>query len=133
MFGFFSFRNKQTEKVNNINSLLINKLERITELLEQQQHLHQQESKGQNIQFDHVQIDYIENIVFRLDNIDIDELSGKLIIGNNISTSEDLGKPLVLKMSKENAKQEAMSETVPENYQKIIKTSKGFRIRKDIP
>lgn len=130
MFKFFSFRKKQTEKVNNINSLILNKLDRIAELLEQQQ---QQVSKEQNIQFDHVQIDYIENIVFRLDNIEIDELSGKLIIGNNISTSEDLAKPLVLKMAKENAKQEAMSETAPENHQKIIKTSKGFRFRKDIP
>lgn len=130
MFKFFSFRNKQTEKVNNINSLILNKLDQIAELLEQQQ---QQVSKEQNIQFDHVQIDYIENIVFRLDNIEIDELSGKLIIGNNISTSEDLAKPLVLKMAKENAKQEAMSETAPENHQKIIKTSKGFRFRKDIP
>lgn len=130
MFKFFSFRNKQTEKVNNINSLILNKLDRIAELLEQQQ---QQVSKEQNIQFDHVQIDYIENIVFRLDNIEIDELSGKLIIGNNISTSEDLAKPLVLKMAKENAKQEAMSENAPANHQKIIKTSKGFRFRKDIP
>ncbi|WML48960.1 hypothetical protein RCG23_02270 [Neobacillus sp. PS3-34] len=136
MFKFFSFKNKQTEKVNNINSLILNKLDRIAELLEQQQqlqHQQQQVNKEQNIQFDHVQIDYIENIVFRLDNIEIDELSGKLIIGNNISTSEDLAKPLVLKMAKENAKQEAMSETAPENHQKIIKTSKGFRFRKDIP
>lgn len=38
-----------------------------------------------SVNFDHVQINYLENIVFRLDNIDIDKLSGKLILGYNVT------------------------------------------------
>lgn len=126
MFNFFPFKNKEIKKEKKINSLILDKLDRITELLEQQK-----DAKGQNIHFETVQIDYLENIVFRLDNIEIDELSGKLIIGNNISTTEDLAKPLVLKLAKENVKQEAKSENTSAHQQKIIRTPKGFHFRND--
>jgi hypothetical protein len=123
MFKFFSFKKKQIEKENKIDSLLLNKLDRIIELLEQKQ----KEEVGKNIQFDHVQIDYLENIIFRLDNLEIDELSGKLIIGNNIGSTEDLSHPYILKMDKEKAKQKTMSETNAPSQKKITKTAKGYR------
>jgi len=125
MLNFFSFRKKQKE--NNINSLIETKLDRIIELLEKSQ----KESGEKNIQFDHVQIEYLENIVFRLDNIEIDELSGKLIIGNNIGSTEDLAEPLVLKIDKEKAKKEAMSDTTSFKQEKVVKTAKGFRVRNE--
>ena len=77
---FFLLKKKQKEKAEQVNSLIENKLDRIIELLEQKE----QESTAKTIQFDYVHIDHLENLVFRLDNIDIDELSGKLVIGNNI-------------------------------------------------
>ncbi|MDR6997627.1 hypothetical protein [Neobacillus niacini] len=103
------------------------KLDRIIELLEKQQNDH----KSKNIHFDHVQVDHLENIVFRLDNIEIDELSGKLIIGNNITGSEELTKPLIQKIKKENAKQEAMTESESSDDAKMTKTAKGFRFRNE--
>ncbi len=124
MFKFFSFKKKQTEKENNTDSLIVTRLDRIIELLEQQQ----KESAVKNIHFDHVQIDYLENIVFRLDNIDIDELSGKLVIGNNIMSSEDLAKSLVQKVDKENAKKEAMSESSPFPSKTNEKNSNRFSL-----
>lgn len=125
MLNFFSFRKKQKE--NNINSLIEAKLDRIIELLEKSH----KDSGEKNIQFDHVQIEYLENIVFRLDNIEIDELSGKLIIGNNIGSIEDLAEPLTLKIDKEKAKKETMSDTTAFNQEKIVKTAKGFRVRNE--
>ncbi|MDQ1146560.1 hypothetical protein QE429_003387 [Bacillus sp. SORGH_AS 510] len=124
MFRFFSFRKRQ--KDININPLIVSKLDQIIELLEKQQ---KENDGGKNIHFDHVQIDYLENIVFRLDNIDIDELSGKLIIGNNISTKKDLARDLDIKINKSKAKNDAMSETNPPNQESIENTSKGFRFR----
>ncbi|MFC3885536.1 hypothetical protein ACFOU2_19490 [Bacillus songklensis] len=126
MFKYFSFKKKQKEKENNVNSLIVTKLDRIIELLEQKQ----KEGAVKTIHFDHVQIDHLENIVFRLDNIEIDELSGKLVIGNNISSTEDLPESLVLKIDKEMAKKEAMSETSPPQEQ-MVKTSKGYRFRNE--
>jgi hypothetical protein len=125
MFKLFSFKKKQKEKENQINSHIISRLDRIIELLEQQP----KGNESKNIHFDHVQIDHLENIVFRLDNIEIDELSGKLVIGNNIMTTEDLAKPLMLKIDKENAKKETMPDTTRSNPEKIVKTSKGYRFR----
>ncbi|MGG1674957.1 hypothetical protein ACIFOT_04300 [Neobacillus sp. NRS-1170] len=126
MFKFFSFRKKQEE--SKINSQIETKLDRIIELLEQGQ----KQSSDKNLHFDHVQIDYLENIVFRLDNIEIDELSGKLIIGNNISSTEDLIEPLILKVDKESAKKEAKSDHSSFQQEKMVKTSKGFRVRNDL-
>jgi hypothetical protein len=126
MFKFFSFRKKQEE--NKINSQIVTKLDRIIELLEQGQ----KQSSDKNFHFDHVQIDYLENIVFRLDNIEIDELSGKLIIGNNISSTEDLIEPLILKVDKESVKKEAKSDHSSYQQEKMVKTSKGFRVRNDL-
>ncbi|MDV2888088.1 hypothetical protein RYX45_23275, partial [Alkalihalophilus pseudofirmus] len=69
---FFSCKKKKVEKTNKINSLLLTKLDRLIELLEKQQ----KETEGNNIHLEHVQIDHLENIIFRLDNIEIDQLSG---------------------------------------------------------
>jgi hypothetical protein len=123
MFNFFSFRKRQKEKENTITPLIITKLDKIIELLEKQQ----KENNEKNIHFDHVQIHHLENIIFRLDNIEIDELSGKLIIGNNIHTTEDLASNLVQKIDKEKGKKEAMSETATSNQ--MENTSKGYRFR----
>jgi hypothetical protein len=123
MFNFFPFRKRQKEKENTITPLIITKLDKIIELLEKQQ----KENNEKNIHIDHVQIDHLENIIFRLDNIEIDELSGKLIIGNNIHTTEDLASNLVQKIDKEKGKKEAMSETATSN--KMENTSKGYRFR----
>lgn len=120
----FSFKKKQKKKTHT-NSLIGTKLDRIIELLEQQQ----AESNAKKIHFDHVQIDHLENIIFRLDHLEIDELSGKLVIGNNINSTEGLTKPLSLKVDKKNAKIEAVSETAPSHQEHIIKTEKGFCIR----
>lgn len=127
MFNFFS-KKKQVEKDNKLDPLLT-KLDRIIELLEQKQ----EKEESRNIQFDHVQIDYLENITFRLDNLDIDELSGKLIIGNHIGSMEDLSDPVILKMDKKNVKKQTMSETAEakSEQKKITKTEKGFRFRHD--
>jgi hypothetical protein len=129
MFKFFFFKKKRKENENNNTPLLMTKLDRIIELLEQQQQ--EKGNSGNNIHIDHVQIDRLENIVFRLDNIEIDELSGKLIIGNNINATEDLAKPLIQKINKENAKKEAMSETTSSDQTNIEKTSKGYRFRNE--
>lgn len=122
MFKFFSFKKKQKE--NNVNSLIITKLDRIIELLEEKQ----KEGPAKTIHFDHVQIDHLENLTFRLGNIEIDELSGKLVIGNNINSSEDLPKSLALKVDKELEKKGAMAEAPPSQEQ-MIKTSRGFSFR----
>lgn len=127
MFNFFSFRKKQEKRENQLSPLIMTKLDRIIELLEKQQNDH----KSKNIHFDHVQVDHLENIVFRLDNIEIDELSGKLIIGNNITGSEELTKPLIQKIKKENAKQEAMTESESSDDAKMTKTAKGYRFRNE--
>ncbi len=119
MFKFFSFNKKQKE-----NPQISEKLDRIIELLENQQ-------REKNIHIDHIQIDHLENIIFRLDNIEIDELSGKFTIGNNIMSAEDLTKPIVQKLNKENAKKEALSDISPPDHEKFVKTSKGYRIRND--
>ena len=131
MFGLFSSRKKQKEKEKaeevNINSHVLIKLDRIIELLEQQQ----KEGNMKNIHFDTVQIEHLENIVFRLDNIEIDQLSGKLIIGNNISTSNDLAESLQMHMNSNDMKKETMSDQSSSNQNSIIKTSKGFRFHYD--
>ncbi|TWD90326.1 hypothetical protein FB550_12290 [Neobacillus bataviensis] len=131
MFGLFSLRKKQKEKGKveeiKINSDILIKLDRIIELLEQQQ----KEDKMRNIHFDTVQIEHLENIVFRLDNIEIDQLSGKLIIGNNISTSNDLAESLQMHMNSNDMKKETMSDQSSSNQDSIIKTSKGFRFHYD--
>jgi len=135
MFGLFSLRKnlrkKQKEKGKveeiKINSDILIKLDRIIELLEQQQ----KEDKMRNIHFDTVQIEHLENIVFRLDNIEIDQLSGKLIIGNNISTSNDLAESLQMHMNSNDMKEETMSDQSSSNQDSIIKTSKGFRFHYD--
>lgn len=122
MFNFFPFKKKQKEKAEQVNSLIENKLDRIIELLEQKE----QESTAKTIQFDHVHIDHLENLVFRLDNIDIDELSGKLVIGNNIISTEDLPQSLIRKVDKDMLKNKSMSETSAPK-EKVTKTSKGYR------
>jgi hypothetical protein len=128
MFNFFSFKQKHKKK-DKINSQIVSRLDRIIELLEQ----NNKEDSLKNIQFDHVHIDYLENIIFRLDHIDIEELSGKLVIGNNISTTDDLNESLILKVDKENAKKNAMSESSSlSTHEHMEKTSKGFRFRNDI-
>ncbi|GHH97745.1 hypothetical protein [Neobacillus kokaensis] len=125
---FFSFKKKKPEKADNINSLLLTKLDRLIELLEKQQ----KDTDGKNIHLEHVQIDHLENIVFRLDNIEIDQLSGKLLIGTNISASEEFAESLIQKGDKESLKKEAMSEEPSDESStepKITKTSKGYRYR----
>lgn len=133
MFHFFSKRKRKEEKVN---SLLITKLDRIIELLEKQ---HNTEPGGKNINLEHVQIDHLENIIFKLDNIEIDELSGKLLIGTNISGSEDFAASIIQKVDKQGLKQTAMKEDTDvseENqedlladHSKMMKTPKGYRFR----
>lgn len=121
MFNFFSFKKKPQEKDEKINSLLLEKLDRVIELLEQRP----KETSG-NIHLEHVQVDHLENIIFRMDNIEIDELSGKLLIGTNISGPEDLPASLI---DKETAKKEAAMEESPQ--QPIFtKTEKGYRFHR---
>jgi hypothetical protein len=127
MFNFFSFKQKHKKK-DKINSQIVTRLDRIIELLEQKQ----KEDSLKNIQLDQVHIDYLENIIFRLDHIDIEELSGKLVIGNNINTTDDLNESLTLKVDKENAKKDAMSESSLSTHEHMEKTSKGYRFRNDI-
>jgi CCR4-NOT transcriptional regulation complex NOT5 subunit len=131
MFGLFSMRRKQKDKEKaedvNINSPILIKLDRIIELLE----IQQKAENMRNIHFDTVQIDHLENIVFHLDNIEIDELSGKLIIGNNISASNDLAESLQMHMNSNDMKKETMSDQSSSNQDSIIKTSKGFRFHYD--
>jgi PBP1b-binding outer membrane lipoprotein LpoB len=131
MFGLFSIRRKQKDKEKaeevKINSPILIKLDRIIELLE----IQQKADNMRNIHFDTVQIDHLENIVFHLDNIEIDELSGKLIIGNNISASNDLAESLQMHMNSNDMKKETKSEQSSSNQDSIIKTSKGFRFHYD--
>lgn len=125
MFKYFSFMKKQKEK--QINPLILTKLDRIIELLEQKE----KGSAAKTIQIDHVQIDHLENLTFRLDNLDIDELSGKLMIGNNIMSKENFSESLNLKVNSDLLKKETLSETsAPKG--KIVKTSKGYRFRNDL-
>lgn len=123
MFGFFSKKKKQKEKDDKLYSDILIKLTLIAELLERQQ----QAKDSRNIHIDKVQIDYLENMVFRLDSLEIEELSGKLVIGNNISSTEDLTNALKLKIDKESAKQEAMSESSSSDEKKMDNTPKGYR------
>ncbi|NRD76788.1 hypothetical protein HPT25_04690 [Bacillus sp. BRMEA1] len=130
MFKFFSFKKQPKEKDEKINSLLLQKLDRVIELLERQG---KETEGGKNIHFDHVQIDHLENIIFRLDNIEIDELSGKLLIGTNISGSEDFAASLIQKADKENIKKEARAASEDtSDEQKITQTSKGYRFRSNL-
>lgn len=133
MFKFFSFKKKQAEKQPSPHMPhILTKLDRIIELLEKQQQEkikeERQEKQGGNIHLEHVQIDHLENINFQLEKIEIDELSGKLLIGNNISGSEELTKSIIQKIEKENEK-EAMVETASDDEQKIMKTPKGYRFQ----
>ncbi|MEH7384564.1 hypothetical protein V7147_03975 [Bacillus sp. JJ1521] len=125
MFKYFSFIKKQKEK--QINPLLLTKLDRIIELLEQKE----KGNEAKSIQIDHVQIDHLENLTFQLDNLDIDELSGKLMIGNNIMSKGDLSESLDLKVNSNLLKKESLSETSAPQ-EKIEKTSKGYRFRNDL-
>lgn len=122
MFKYFSFIKKQKEK--QINPLLLTKLDRIIELLEQKD----KASEAKTIQIDHVQIDHLENLTFQLDNLDIDELSGKLMIGNNIMSKGDLSESLDLKVNSNLLKKESLSETSAPK-EEMVKTSKGYRFR----
>ncbi|WML39164.1 hypothetical protein RCG19_18525 [Neobacillus sp. OS1-2] len=125
MFKFFSLKKqKPMEKDEKINSLILEKLDRMIELLEQQP----QEStgNGKNIHLEHVQIEHLENIIFRLDHIEIDQLSGKLLIGTNITGSDDLAVSLLGKIDKESTKKEAAEENMA-SQQKMTQTEKGFR------
>ncbi|MFS0820700.1 hypothetical protein [Bacillus sp. 1P02SD] len=124
MFKYFSFIKKQKQK--QINPLLLTKLDRIIELLEQKE----KESEAKSIQIEHVQIDHLENLTFQLDNLDIDELSGKLMIGNNIMSKGDLSESLDLKVNSNLLKKESLSETSAPK-EEIVKTSKGYRFRND--
>lgn len=122
----FFFKKKPKEKDEKINSLILEKLDQIIELLDRQQ----KETSGKNIHLEHVHIDHLENIIFRLDNIEIDELSGKLLIGTNITGSEDLAASIVQKVDKETTKMEAKAESERSpSEQKMTKTSKGYRFR----
>ncbi|WP_338450818.1 hypothetical protein R4Z09_02435 [Niallia oryzisoli] len=125
MFKYFFFKKKQKEK--HINSLVLTKLDRIIELLEQKE----KGSAAKTIQIEHVQIDHLENLTFRLDNLDIDELSGKLMIGNNIMSKENLSESLNLKVNSDLLKKDSLSETSA-HQEKIVKTSKGYRFRNDL-
>jgi hypothetical protein len=124
MFGFFSLRSKKSDKEikegNKLNSDILTKLDRIIELLEQQQ----TETSMRNIHFDSVHIDHLENIIFRLDKIEVDELSGKLIIGNNINTTSDIADVLKKELSPD---KESSSEKSTIGSNKITNTTKGFR------
>ena len=130
MFNFFPFKKKkQKEKAEQVNSLIENKVRSNyrairTERTEGTEK--EQESTAKTIQFDYVHIDHLENLVFRLDNIDIDELSGKLVIGNNIISTEDLPQSLIRKVDKDMLKNKSMSETSAPK-EKVAKTSKGYR------
>lgn len=124
MFKHFFFKKKQKEK--RINSLILTKLDRIIELLEQKE----KGSAAKTIQIEHVQIDHLENLTFRLDNLDIDELSGKLMIGNNIMSKENLSESFDLKVNSDLLKKESLSET-SNPKEKIEKTSKGYRFKND--
>ncbi|MED1471056.1 hypothetical protein [Bacillus salipaludis] len=133
MFKFFSFKKKPKEKQPSLHlPHILMKLDRIIELLEKQQQEKVKEEKkekqGGNIHLEHVQIDHLENINFQLESIEIDELSGKLLIGNNISGTEELAKSIIEKIEKENEK-EAMVETASDDEQKIMKTPKGYRFQ----
>ncbi|MDR4888220.1 hypothetical protein RGU12_11720 [Fredinandcohnia sp. QZ13] len=128
MFKYFSFIKKQKEK--QINPLLLTKLDRIIELLEQKEQK-EKGSEAKSIQIDHVQIDHLENLTFQLDNLDIDELSGKLMIGNNIMSKGDLSESLNLKVNSNLMKKESLSETSAPK-EEIVKTSKGYRFRNDL-
>lgn len=119
MFKFFFFKKKQKEE--NINPLILTKLDRIIELLEQKE-------KGSEDKT--IQIDHLENLTFQLDNLDIDVLSGKLMIGNNIMSKENLSE-LDLKINSSLLKKESLSETSAPK-ENIVKTSKGYRFRNDL-
>lgn len=131
MFTYFSFLKKHLEKENKINSLILARLDRMIELLEQllKQQQKQPEpieqqaksNEGKAIHVDHIHIEHLENIIFRLDNIEIDDLSGKLLIGTNIGGS---GEDLVSSLVKENAKQ-----TKKEDSGTITETSSGYKFR----
>ena len=121
---FFSFKKKRKEKEDNINSLLLSRLDRLIELLEKQQ----KETEGRQIHLEHVQVDHLENIIFRLDNIEIDQLSGKLLIGTNISAPDDLTEKLIQKIDKNSLKKATMPDESPAPAEsKLTKTAKGFR------
>lgn len=123
MFKYFSFK----KKANSANSSIDRKLDRIIELLEEMQ----KEKPAKNFTIDHVQIDHLENLTFRLGNIDIDELSGKLVIGNNIMATEEWTDQLVQKIDKEKAKEEAVAKKAPSQFEQVISTPRGFRYRKN--
>ncbi|MEH7107089.1 MULTISPECIES: hypothetical protein [Bacillaceae] len=124
MFKFFSTKKRLFEKEMKTDSQILTKLDRIIELLEQ----NQKENNEKKIHIDHVQIDHLENIVFKLDNLEIDELSGKLIIGNNIGSNGDLSDSHIFKMDKEKVKMDSRSEA--SNLQpNISKTAKGFCLK----
>jgi hypothetical protein len=125
MFKYFSF--KKNAKKKHINPLILTKLDRIIELLEQKE----KESAAKTIHIDHVHVEHLENLSFRLDNLDIDELSGKLMIGNNIMSKENLSESLNLKVNTDLLKKESLSET-SDPKEKIEKTPKGFRFRNNL-
>ncbi|WP_052352795.1 hypothetical protein [Neobacillus dielmonensis] len=124
MFRLFSNRNKLKEKKETNSDIdILTKLDRIIELLEKQQN----KESSRAIHFDKVQIDHLENIVFHLDNLEIDTLSGKLIIGNHITSAEDFAESLKLKIDQESVKRETMADSSLSTPEKMVNTSKGYR------
>jgi hypothetical protein len=124
LFRWFSIRKKQSDS---LSPQILNKLDRIIELLEQQHQPNGTDAK--TIHFENVHIERLENITFQLDRIEIDDLSGKLMIGNNITASEELAKQLMEKLDKEKLKEEASPESPSHADPNVTKTEKGYRFR----
>lgn len=83
-----------------------------------------------NVQSLHVDKASLEQLSFRLDRIDIDELSGSLNLGNNFGTNASkLEKELMVK--NEANQQSGLAAVEPPGGGRVESCDSGFRVRFD--
>ncbi|MCH5584642.1 hypothetical protein MK805_06620 [Shimazuella sp. AN120528] len=81
------------------------------------------------IHIEHLTIDNpkLENLVFRMDSLDVEEISGSLNLGNNFGVKEVSNKShRAIK-----TKKSATSPDKKANFHKFTKTASGFRLNMD--
>lgn len=123
----FFFYKKKREALSDLKKQVENLNEKISHF---DQALTAQQEQG--VRIEHVTIERLENLIFRLDKLDIKELSGSLNIGNNIRTTKSAVEELLLQENDESPNESEPDPNSDRMGQKAFfeHTQKGFRIKK---
>ncbi|MBD2862068.1 hypothetical protein [Paenibacillus oceani] len=132
MFKWFAQRGKPAPDPRGSADHELARLERQIERLEQTVRLLANETRKQNIVVRQLNVHHpvVENVTFRLDALDIEELSGSLNLGNNFDVQFD---PQSLFRGKEAGKQTPPQTPDSANTPDAPKKRAGRPGREDIP